>query len=282
MTRKSLLTSRRTQSHRVPEDTNSRAARQARRLNRQQKRLEQEMGFGVELQPIAMKSRAIKLDDIKQLEPMTETQSDFFDAWEDDQATGYVLFGVAGSGKTICALYHAICDVLDPNLPQYQKVVIVRSAVQSRDSGFLPGTEAEKMEIYEAPYHGILEFLTDGNKGAYQKLKDMGKIDFISTGYTRGTTFGDAIVIVDEVQNMSWTECHTLATRVGKNCKIVFCGDGKQDDLHYKKNDTSGFKDFLEVSRQVASFRHFKFTVDDVVRSGFVKEWILACDRLGM
>ena len=263
------------------------ASRMAKRLLRQQKRLEKQIGIeGVPLEQVVantpVKQRMVRFNDIRELEPLTDTQCDFFDAWEDNAATGYVLFGSAGTGKSICALYHAIRDVLDPELPQYQKVVIVRSAVPSREIGHLPGITAEKMEAYEAPYHSIFEFLTNGNKGAYEKLKDSGKVEFMASSFVRGITLDSTIVVVDEVQNFSWQELHSLVTRVGKNCKIIFCGDGKQDDLHFKKSDTSGFRDFLEVSRAVPSFRHFKFTVDDVVRSGFVKEWILACDRIGI
>lgn len=282
------MATKRQQQQPIIARSHTESARIAKRLLRQQKRLEKQMGIeGVPLEQVVnntpVKARMVRYSDIRELEPLTDTQCDFFDAWEeDDAATGYVLFGSAGSGKTAIAIYHAIKDVLDPELPQYQKVVIVRSAVPSREIGHLPGEIFSKMEAYEAPYHSIFEFLTNGNKGAYEKLKDSSKVEFMASSFIRGITLDNVIVVVDEVQNFSWQELHSLATRVGKNCKIIFCGDGKQDDLHFKKSDSSGFRDFLEVSRSVPSFRHFKFTVDDVVRSGFVKEWILACDRLGM
>lgn len=287
MSRKPRLTQARSNNRQsdTPDGMNARTRRQARRLGRQQKQLENEVGVGIPVvagQSQSTRGRIVKYSDIKQIEPLTDTQADFFDAWEDDQAVGYVLFGHAGTGKSAISLYHAIRDVLNPDLPEYQKLIIIRSAVQSRDSGFLPGTLVEKMEAYEAPYHSLFEFLTGGNPAAYEKLKDMKKVEFMSSGYTRGNTFDNAIIVVDEIQNFSWQELHSTTTRVGKNSKIIFCGDGKQDDLHFKKNDTSGFKDFIDVSQQVPSFRHFKFTVDDIVRSGFVREWIIACERVGI
>ena len=254
--------------------------RQAKRLGRQQKRLEKETGIA-NVVNINTRQRVVRYEDIKELKPLTDTQYDFFEAWEDDQATGYVLYGSAGVGKTFLAAYHALLDVLDPNKPEYKKLIIIRSSVQGRDQGHLPGDEELKMAAFEAPYHSIFAKLT-GKVDAYDKLKDMGKVEFMSSSFMRGDTFDDCIVVVDECQNFSWQELNTVSTRIGKNAKIIFCGDGKQDDLHYKKNDTSGFGDFLNVTRSIPEFRNFKFTSDDVVRSGFVKQWIIACERLGL
>lgn len=254
--------------------------RQAKRIGRQQKRLEKETGIA-NVVNINTRQRVVRYEDIKELKPLTDTQYDFFEAWEDDQATGYVLYGSAGVGKTFLAGYHALLDVLDPNKPEYKKLIIIRSSVQGRDQGHLPGDEELKMAAFEAPYHSIFAKLT-GKVDAYDKLKDMGKVEFMSSSFMRGDTFDDCIVVVDECQNFSWQELNTVSTRIGKNAKIIFCGDGKQDDLHYKKNDTSGFGDFLNVTRSIPEFRNFKFTSDDVVRSGFVKQWIIACERLGL
>jgi phosphate starvation-inducible PhoH-like protein len=257
--------------------------RTAKRLGRQQKRLEREAGLVNVLAATdtVSRQRVVRLQDIKNIEPLTDTQADFFDSWETDAATGYVLYGTAGSGKTFLAAYHALLAVLDPEETNYHKLVIIRSSVQSRDQGHLPGDINEKMAAFEAPYASILADLT-GKKDAYEKLKDMGKIEFLSTSFLRGDTFNNSIVIFDEMQNASWTELFTVATRIGKNTKIIFCGDGRQDDLHFKKNDTSGFRDFIEVSRQMPSFRNFKFTEDDIVRSAFVKEFIVTCNKLGL
>lgn len=254
--------------------------RQAKRLSRQQKRLEKETGIA-NVVNINTRQRVVRFEDIKELKPLTDTQYDFFEAWEDDQATGYVLYGSAGTGKTTLGIFHAILDVLDPQKPEYKKLIIIRSSVQTRDQGHLPGDLAQKMEAFEAPYHSIFAKLT-GKKDAYEKLKDMGKVEFISTSALRGDTFEDAIILVDELQGMTWHELDTIVTRVGKNAKIIFCGDGKQNDLITKKNDVTGFHEFIEVTRQMAEFRNFKFTSDDIVRSSFVKAWIINKERLGL
>lgn len=280
MSRKSSLTSRRTQSHRIPDDTNSRAARQARRLNRQQKRLEQEMGLNDHLKPVAAKGREVRLDDIKVLEPLTETQRHFFEAYENDDAQGYVLYGSSGSGKSMLCVYQGILDVLDPNTP-YTKLIIVRSSVSTREIGHLPGDQIQKMEAYEAPYHGIFAELT-GRKDAYEKLKDSGKVEFMSTSFCRGASLNNSIVILDEFQGCNWHELKTVVTRVGRDCKLMLAGDIAQNDLIYKKNDTSGFTELMQVTRKMSEFRHFRFTTDDIVRSGFVKAFLVACEELGL
>lgn len=264
--------------------TDTEIQRQAKRLQRQQKRLEKVVGLDVQsmrLEGQQSRSRAIRYDDIKVFEPLTDTQEDFFDAWETNQATGYVLYGSVGAGKTGCAINKAILDVMNPEYPEFKKLIIVRSSVQGRELGFLKGSASEKMEEFEAPYIGIFSEMT-GRKDAYESLKEIGKVEFISSSFMRGATFNDSIVIVDEFQNFSWQELYSAVTRIGRNSKIIFCGDGKQDDLHFKKNDVSGFKEFMEVTRQMAEFRSFRFTSDDIIRSSFVKSWIVACERLGL
>jgi phosphate starvation-inducible PhoH-like protein len=254
--------------------------RQAKRIGRQQKRLEKETGLNVvDITTGNTRQRVVKLQDIKEIKPLTDTQYDFFESWADNAADGYVLFGSAGTGKTMIAIYHAILDVLDHEVTNINKLIIIRSSVQSREQGHLPGDINEKMEAFQAPYHSIFSTLT-GKKDAYEKLVDMGKLEFHSTSFLRGDTFDNAIIIFDEFQNSSWEEISTVATRLGKNSKIIFCGDGSQDDLHFKKNDVSGFKTFLAVSSQMPEFRSFRFRPEDIVRSGFVKSWITTCERL--
>lgn len=255
--------------------------RQAKRLGRQQKKLEKTTGIA-QLVSVNDPSyqRMIKLSDVKELVPLTDTQENFFDAWEDNAADGYVLYGSAGTGKSYIALYHALREVLSEDT-YFHQIIIVRSAVSSRDIGALPGDADEKLAVYEAPYVSILSDLT-GKKGAYEKLKDIGRIEFMPTSFLRGSTFNNAIVILDEAQNCSWEELSTVATRIGQNSKLIICGDSKQDDLHYKKSDTSGFKDFLDVSKRMGEFRNFRFTPDDIVRSGFVKSFLIVCEQLGL
>lgn len=224
------------------------------------------------------KNRSIKLGDVKEIEPKTETQEDFFEAYYDVDALA--LTGSAGTGKSFISLYLALLDVLDPETP-FDKIIILRSTAQSRDMGFLPGTMEEKYAPFEEPYRAIIGELV-GRKDAYDKLKDMGIVEFACTSFLRGITFNNAIVIFDELQNETFSNINTIATRVGKNCKIIFIGDGVQTDISKHKDDMSGFDDFLKVANSMTEFRTFRFGIDDIVRSGFTRSWIIACDRLGI
>jgi len=215
----------------------------------------------------------IKLDHLKTFEPLTENQRLFFDAYKRGDYF-LALHGVAGTGKTFCALYKALEEVLDKNNP-FKKVIIVRSAVQSREIGHLPGDVTEKMEIYQQPYVQIADTLF-GRKDAYQRLNEQGFVEFISTSFIRGMSFDDAIIIVDEMQNMTFEEIDTVMTRVGYRSKIIWCGDYRQTDLNKKKNDVSGILKFFDVAYHMNAFTKIEFTVDDIVRSSLVKDYIIA------
>lgn len=253
--------------------------RDAKRIQRQQKQLEKKTGIAT-ITPISARQRMIKLEDIVVIDPLTDTQRDVFDAFENPDNMAFVLYGSAGTGKTFLAVYQALLDVLDPKTP-YAKIIIVRSAVASRDTGFLPGTQDEKMAVYEQPYYSIFSDLT-GKKDAYEKLKECGKIEFMSTSYLRGSTFNNAIVVFDEVQSENWHGISTVMTRIGKDCRVILCGDYAQSDLIKTKNDTSGFRELMQVASKMNSFSTFKFTPDDIVRSGFVKQWLITCEKLGL
>jgi len=215
----------------------------------------------------------IKLDHLKKFEPLTENQKIFFDAYKKGDYF-VALHGVAGTGKTFCALYKALEEVLDKNNP-FQKIIIVRSAVQGREIGHLPGDVTEKMEIYQQPYVQICDILF-GRKDAYQRLSEQGHIEFISTSFIRGMSFDDAIIIVDEMQNMTFEEIDTVMTRVGYRSKIIWCGDYRQTDLNKKRNDVSGILKFFDVAYHMNAFTKIEFTVDDIVRSSLVKDYIIA------
>jgi phosphate starvation-inducible protein PhoH len=214
----------------------------------------------------------IRIDDLKTFDPLTENQKLFFEAYK-RQDYFVALHGVAGTGKTFIAVYKALEEVLDKSNP-FNKIIIVRSAVQSREMGHLPGDVGEKMEIYQQPYRQICHTLF-GRSDAYQRLEEQGYIQFISTSFIRGMSFDDAIIIVDEMQNMNFEEIDTVMTRVGYRSKIIWCGDYRQTDLR-KSNDKSGLLRFFDIAMHMSAFTRIEFTADDIVRSSLVKDYILA------
>jgi phosphate starvation-inducible protein PhoH len=241
-----------------------------RRLSRSEKRRaerEQEHMEGILNQKFSM----------RKINPLTPTQSDLFQSYRE----GYnvAAIGTAGTGKTMCAMYLALNDVLQKG--GYEQVIVIRSAVQTREQGFMPGSKAQKEAVFEAPYTDIVNDLF-GRGDAYQILKTKGMVKFMTSSFVRGLTFDNAIIIVDECQSMTYHELDTIITRVGESSKIVFCGDTKQDDLEISRNraDVSGLAEFLRVLERVNSFETIKFTPEDIVRSGLVKEYILAKERL--
>lgn len=212
------------------------------------------------------------------IKPMTDNQRVAFDDW----GRGYnlMLHGIAGTGKTFLALYFAINSVLAKS--EFKKVYIVRSVVPTRDMGFLPGGTRDKMKVYEAPYYDICTKLFDRGD-AYDILKQRANVEFVSTSFLRGTTFDNCVVVVDEVQNMSDQELHTVMTRIGEGCKIIFCGDVKQDDLtSERKKEMSGLANFMKIIRNMREFSFVEFTKEDIVRSKLVKSYIIERDKLGL
>lgn len=221
----------------------------------------------------------LRIDDLKTFEPLTANQKKFFDAYKrGDYFVG--LFGSPGVGKTFLALLKGLEEVLDKG-NSFKQIVVVRSAVQVRDQGYVPGDLEEKMEIYEAPYKEICNTLF-GRPDAWQRLKEQHVARFISTTAIRGISIDDAVIIVDECQSMSWHELSSVITRTGHRSKIIFVGDLKQNDLIKSKNDVSGLKQFIEVAESMSEFTRIDFTPDDIVRSSLVKSFIVACDKMGL
>jgi predicted ribonuclease YlaK len=184
-----------------------------------------------------------------------------------------MLHGVAGTGKTFISLYLALEEILKKN-STYNQVVIVRSVVPSRDMGFLPGSVKEKSKIYEEPYKAICDDLF-GRGDGYDLLRHENIVQFTTTSHLRGSTFNNSIIIADEFQNMTFQELDTLITRTGDNSRLIFCGDIRQTDLQ-RDHEKSGILTFTEIVGTIDSFASIEFTIDDIVRSELVKQYIIA------
>ena len=246
---------------------------QQARTTKRQKRINKQQG----MQDETREPKAFLMKD--DISPMTENQRRAFDQWDD----GYnlMLHGIAGTGKTFIGMYLALSAVLTPSSP-YKRVYIVRSTVSTRDQGFLPGSLKDKAKVFEAPYVPIATKLF-GRGDAYEVLKGKGVVEFITTSYLRGETFDNCILLVDEVQNMGDGELHTVMTRVGENCRILFCGDVKQDDLtSERKKELSGLRDFMRIIERMREFEFVNFEIEDIVRSKLVKSYIIQRDKLGL
>ena len=209
--------------------------------------------------------------------PITENQEFFFKEWANQK--NLFAYGAAGTGKTFIALYLALKDVMDEETP-YDKVYIVRSLVSTREIGFLPGTHDDKSELYQVPYKNMVRnmfHMPDQSSFdmLYDNLKGQETISFWSTSFLRGTTLDDAIVIVDECQNLNFHELDSIITRVGQDSKIVFCGDVNQSDLQ-RTNERNGILDFQRILENMEEFDQVEFGVGDIVRSGLVKSYIIA------
>jgi predicted ribonuclease YlaK len=232
---------------------------------------------------VMKRKKPINLDYMKKIEPLTENQETLFARYGLDQ--NLVAYGCAGTGKTFITLYNALRDVLNEKTP-YEKIYIVRSLVATREIGFLPGDHEDKSSLYQIPYKNMVKYMFEMPDDAsfemlYGNLKTQGTISFWSTSFIRGTTLDNAIIIVDEFQNLNGHELDSIITRVGENSKIMFCGDATQTDL-IKTNEKNGIIDFMKVLRIMPSFDTIEFGIEDVCRSGLVKEYLTAKHQLGM
>lgn len=208
---------------------------------------------------------------LKKIHPLTPTQDIVFQEFR--QEKNLLLHGVAGTGKTFISLYLALNDILT-NKSNYEKVIILRSVVPSRDIGFLPGSIKEKTEVYEEPYKIICDDLFQRGDG-YDILRMRRMIEFSTTSFLRGMTFKNAIIIVDEMQNMSYQELSTVITRIGDNCRIILCGDYKQSDL-MRESEKNGIVHFMNILKMMKEFSFIEFNYSDIVRSELVKNFIIA------
>lgn len=215
--------------------------------------------------------------ELRQINPLTSNQQKTFAAYK--QGLNLFCHGYAGTGKTYCAMYLALDEILKTNTT-LNKIIIVRSVVPSRDMGFLPGNVKEKSQVYEEPYKEICDDLF-GRGDGYSILKMKGIVQFTTTSFLRGMTFNNAIVIVDECQNMSFGELDTVMTRMGDNSKIMFCGDFRQTDLIHEK-DKSGLRNFINITKQMNRFSYIEFEKTDIVRSGLVRDYIIKRTEIGI
>ena len=212
--------------------------------------------------------------ELRKISPLTPNQQKTFDAY--DKGQNLILHGFAGTGKTFISLYLALEEVLESST-LYDKIIIVRSVVPSRDVGFLPGNIKEKTRVYEEPYKEICDDLF-GNGNGYDILKMRNIINFTTTSFLRGLTFNNAIVIVDEIQNMSDSEINTIMTRIGNNSRVIICGDFRQTDL--QKYETGGLRDLIRTIHKMNIFEHIEFEITDICRSGFAKSYIIAREEI--
>jgi phosphate starvation-inducible protein PhoH and related proteins len=215
--------------------------------------------------------KTFKIDDIIEVKPKTKNQRKAFDSF--DKGRNLVLSGVAGAGKTLIALYLGTELVLDRSTP-YEKLIIVRSVVPTRDIGFLPGTKEEKIDVYKAPYKSLFATIFN-DKTAYDSLEKSGKVFFETTSFIRGLTFEDSVIIVDEFQNLNGHENDSVITRLGNNCRIIFAGDFYQSDFS-REREKFGSMQFVSILRKSAYFDVIEFGLDDILRSDLVKDYLIA------
>jgi len=215
--------------------------------------------------------------------PITENQKTMVAQY--DSGKHLFAYGCAGTGKTFLALYLALRDVLNEDTP-YDKVYIVRSLVATREIGFLPGTHEDKADIYQIPYKNMVRYMFEmpddpSFEMLYENLKNQDTISFWSTSFLRGTTLDNAIVIVDECQNLHFHELDTIMTRVGQDSKIIFCGDAAQSDLQ-RTSERTGIIDFQRILQSMDEFSLVEFGIEDIVRSGIIKSYIIAKMNIGV
>jgi len=245
-------------------------------MARRKRTNEQPIGVGLTTRQMKRK-KPLSSDYLIDIDPLTDNQRKLFESYKNQKHI--VAYGCAGTGKTFISLYNAINEVLDERSP-FERIYLVRSLVATREIGFLPGTYDDKSDIYQIPYKNMVKYMFQMPSDAdfemlYGNLKSQETIKFWSTSFLRGTTLDNSIIIVDEYQNLNFHELDSIITRVGENTRICFCGDAVQSDLQ-KSNERNGIHDFMSVLRKMPSFDIIEFGVNDIVRSGLVKEYILA------
>ena len=229
------------------------------------------------------RKKPINTEQLTDIKPLTDNQKLVFDAYENDK--NLFLYGCAGTGKTFIAMYLALKEILS-NKTAYEKLYIVRSLVPTREIGFLPGDHEDKSNLYQIPYQNMVKYMfkmpdDPAFEMLYDNLKAQETISFWSTSFLRGTTLDNAIVLVDECQNLNFHELDSIMTRVGNDSKIIFAGDIAQTDL-VKTNEKNGILDFMKILEVMDEFANIEFDVNDIVRSGLIRNYIITKLQLGL
>ena len=229
------------------------------------------------------RKKPINLDHLKTIEPLTPNQERVFTSYAEGK--NLILHGAAGTGKTFISLYLAMKDVMEPSSP-YEKVYMVRSLVPTREIGFLPGDHEDKSNLYQIPYKNMVKYMFEMPDDAafemlYDNLRSQETVSFWSTSFIRGVTMDNCVIIVDEFSNLNFHELDSIITRVGENCKIILSGDYSQSDL-VKSNEKNGVLDFMRIIQTMQSFDVVEFGIEDIVRSGLVREYLISKINLGM
>jgi predicted ribonuclease YlaK len=220
---------------------------------------------------VSRKKMSVKKETLLDIQPITDAQRKTVAAYK--KGKNLFLYGAAGTGKTFIALYFALKEALADK----KQVYVVRSLVPTRDVGFLPGTIEEKSELYQSPYKYMVKFMfkqgsDEDFNSLYERLIKQGTIKFLPTSFLRGITLDNSIIIVDESQNLDFWELNSIITRVGQNSKIIFAGDIEQSDIR----DHDGFTTMLSILGQMKEFECIEFGLNDIVRSGFIKSYLIA------
>ena len=246
------------------------------------KKMSTSVGAGMTAKQLRRK-KPYNTDMMVPVEPISENQTKAFEEYKEGK--NLFLYGAAGTGKTFITLYLALKEVLDPLTP-YNKVVLVRSLVSTREIGFLPGDHEDKSALYQIPYKNMVKYMfelpTDNEfEMLWGNWKTRVGVTFWSTSFIRGTTLDGSIVIVDESQNLNFHELDSIITRVGEDTKIMFCGDIAQTDL-VRTNEKNGILDFQKIIQLMPEFSLIEFGLDDIVRSGLVKSYLTSKHNLGL
>ena len=230
-----------------------------------------------------MRKKPIGSEHLLDIKPLTPSQEKVFEAWEKQK--NMFLFGAAGTGKSFVTMYLALRDILDEKTP-YNKLYVVRSLVPTREIGFLPGDHEDKASLYQIPYKNMVRFMFEmpddpSFEMLYANLKAQDTVSFWSTSFIRGTTIDNSIVLVDESENLNFHELDSIITRLGVNSRIIFAGDAAQTDLT-KAHEKTGIMDFKKIIDDMDEFESIEFGIDDIVRSGLVKSYLISKINLGI